>query len=202
MGSHSTHKGRHSAHKGSHSVVMGGNSDQVGLMGDCAELLEADVIEKNHKAGQHKDFDGNSNIPCYDVCPNVSRRTLLSDSWKDIMKVDVGLQFPGGATDFRAQLIKYTTRMSFKFKYKRNDGKYIHAVCNDSLLNECDWFIKAKRVHVTAYFQVFKANFVHKCVGKLVQDESTYLTSKIIGDLMLQNVRAKPDLGGKEVINK
>ncbi|KAL8506266.1 hypothetical protein ACS0TY_017223 [Phlomoides rotata] len=59
--------------------------------------------------------------------------------------------------------------MGFKFKYKRNDGKYIHAFCNDSLLNECDWFIKAKRVPVTAYFQ---------------------------------NVRAKPSLGGKEVIKE
>ncbi|KAL8472082.1 hypothetical protein ACS0TY_029345 [Phlomoides rotata] len=68
--------------------------------------------------------------------------------------------------------------MGFKFKYKRND---------------------AKRVPVTSYFQVFKTNLVHNCVGKLVSDETTCLGPKIIGDLMLQNVRAKPHLGGKEV---
>ncbi|KAL8477963.1 hypothetical protein ACS0TY_030024 [Phlomoides rotata] len=160
------------------------------------------ILQDLGKSGQHKEFGGNAIIPCYDVYPIVSMKTLLSDCWKDIMELGVDLQFPGSATDFRYQLIKYTTRMSFKFKYKRNDGKYIHAICNESLSNECDWFIKPKIVHVIGYFQVFKANFVHKCVGKLVSDEVTRLGPKILGDLMLQNVRAKPDLCEKGVIKE
>ncbi|KAL8506715.1 hypothetical protein ACS0TY_017566 [Phlomoides rotata] len=116
------------------------------------------------------------------------------------MTFGVGLQFHGGAIEFRQQLIKYTTRNGFKFKYERNDAKYVHAVCNESLSADCDWFIKAKRVPVTLYFEVYKATLVHKCVGKLVNNETTRLGPKIIGDLLLQTVSTKPNIGGKDVI--
>ncbi|KAL8513715.1 hypothetical protein ACS0TY_012997 [Phlomoides rotata] len=194
----SAHSSRESAHNPLNTLNLLDVSDSLGE--DCSLENFGCIPEKNQNSGQIKEFVGSAIIPCYDVSPMLSKSTLLSDCWADIMTFGVGLQFHGGAIEFRHQLIKYTTRNGFKFKYIRNDAKYVHAICNESLYCDCDWFIKAKSVPVTLYFEVYKANLVHKCVGKLVNNETTRLGPKIIGDLFLQTLSTKPNIGGKDVI--
>ncbi|KAL8544553.1 hypothetical protein ACS0TY_004939 [Phlomoides rotata] len=115
MGIDSAHMGSDSAHWGSESVHNGSNVD--------SDPLLTDIHEQNLGSGQHNEFAGLGNIPSYDVCPTLEKKTLLSDCWADIMTLGVGLQFNGGANEFKQQLIKYTTINGFKFKYARNDGK-------------------------------------------------------------------------------
>ncbi|KAL8525405.1 hypothetical protein ACS0TY_014865 [Phlomoides rotata] len=149
-----------------------------------------------------KEFTGKCRIPSYQMCPIDSRKTYLSDNWLDIMKDGVGKKFEGGAVEFRMELIKYTTRLGFNFKYVRNDDKYIHVVCNDANKNNCPWFIKARRNTINKKFVVSKLNLNHECVGNLVVQKKTRLRAVIIAKLVLQSVRANQTCSPKDIIHE
>ncbi|KAL8458090.1 hypothetical protein ACS0TY_035822 [Phlomoides rotata] len=78
------------------------------------------------------EFSGEGSMPSYVMCPTEIKKSYLSDNWGDIMTDGVGREFIGGAVEFRKELIKYTTKLGFKFKYVRNEKRYIHAVCEES----------------------------------------------------------------------
>ncbi|KAL8547369.1 hypothetical protein ACS0TY_006916 [Phlomoides rotata] len=111
----------------------------------------------------------------------------------------VDLEFIGGAVEFRKELIKYTTKLGFEFKYVRNEKRCIHAVCEES---HCDWFIKAKRNLVNDHFVVDKTNLVHQCIGNLVMQQTSRLVPNIIGDLVLSNVKSNPTISGKDIVRE
>ncbi|KAL8491688.1 hypothetical protein ACS0TY_023331 [Phlomoides rotata] len=138
-------------------------------------------------SSSQREFTGKGRIHSYPMCPIDSRKTYLSDKWVDIMVDGVGKEFSGGATEFRMELIKYTTRLGFKFKYVRNDSRYIHAVCNDVNNRDCPWFIKAKRLIVNNHFVVSKVNLNHECVGNFVVQKKSRLGYVIIAKLVLQS---------------
>ncbi|KAL8552189.1 hypothetical protein ACS0TY_001036 [Phlomoides rotata] len=142
-------------------------------------------------------------IPYYDVCPNLKKKPLLSDAWANIIEECVGQQFVGGAVEFRKELIKYSTRNGFSFKYIRNDRRYIHAVCTQEVYVEggCGWFIKARRQNVTDHFEISKANLIHRCLGRLEGDQCTRIGSNITAELVEQNVKNKPTISGREIID-
>ncbi|KAL8470971.1 hypothetical protein ACS0TY_033516 [Phlomoides rotata] len=145
------------------------------------------------------DFGGEGIILSYVMCPTEIQKSYLSDKWWYIMADDVGLEFIGGAVEFRKELIKYTKKLGFKFKYARNEKRYIHAVCEES---HCDWFIKAKRNLINDHFVVDKANLVHQCVGNLVMQQTSRLVPNIIGDLVLSNVKSNPTISGKDIVRE
>ncbi|KAL8493024.1 hypothetical protein ACS0TY_024292 [Phlomoides rotata] len=146
------------------------------------------------------EFSGKGKIPTYEMCPKQSRKSYLSNKWGEIMNDSVGLEFEGGATEFRAELIKYTTALGFKFKYVRNDSRYIHTVCNEDNYPNCPWFIKAKRRKVNNHFVVSKVNLKHECIGTPVVQNKTKLGVNIIGNLALQSVKSNPTITPKQII--
>ncbi|KAL8505972.1 hypothetical protein ACS0TY_016993 [Phlomoides rotata] len=111
----------------------------------------------------------------------------------------VGLEFIDGAVEFRKELIKYTMKLGFKFKYARNEKRYIRAVCEEF---HCDWIIKAKRILVNDHFVVDKVNLVHQCVGNLVMQQTSRLVLNIIGELVLSNVKSNPTISGKDIVRE
>ncbi|KAL8493808.1 hypothetical protein ACS0TY_024830 [Phlomoides rotata] len=131
------------------------------------------------------------------MCPTELKKTYLSNQWANIMKDVVGTHFRGGVVEFGKELIKYTTQKSFEFKYVRNEKRYIHVVCQES---HCDWFIKANRHLVNNYFVISKANINHKCNCNLVMEHTSRLVPIIIGELVLQNVKAFQMSNGKDMI--
>ncbi|KAL8483163.1 hypothetical protein ACS0TY_026009 [Phlomoides rotata] len=130
----------------------------------------------------------------------VSTLNLLDVS--DSLGEDCSLEDFGGIPEKKIRILdKLRSLLGLQsYLVTMNDAKYVHAICNESLNAGCGWFIKAKSVPVTLYFEVYKANLVHKCVGKLVNNETTRLGPKIIGDLFLQTLSTKPNIGGKDVI--
>ncbi|KAL8491060.1 hypothetical protein ACS0TY_022904 [Phlomoides rotata] len=173
---------------------------RVSKQSSCASHVEISVSDLG--SSSQREFTGKGRIPSYQMCPIDSRKSYLSDKWVDIMVDGVGKEFIGGAAEFRMELIKYTTRLGFKFKYVRNDSRYIHAVCNDVNNIDCPWFIKAKRHIVNNHFVVSKVNLNHECVGKLVVQKKSRLGYVIIVKLVLQSVRANPILSPKEIIHE
>ncbi|KAL8501374.1 hypothetical protein ACS0TY_020785 [Phlomoides rotata] len=113
------------------------------------------------------------------------------------MKDGIGVEIDGGAIEYRKELIKYTTRLGFKFKYARNDARYVFAVCSE---DNSPWFIKAKSQTVTKKFVIYECNLIHECFGDLVAQKKSRFGVKIIGDLVMRSVRANPTIIPKEVI--
>ncbi|KAL8483520.1 hypothetical protein ACS0TY_026273 [Phlomoides rotata] len=125
------------------------------------------------------------------------------NAWANIIDEGVGQQFVGGAVEFRKELIKYSTRNGFSFKYIRNDTRYIHAVCSEEVdvVGGCGRFIKARRQNVTEYLKISKENLIHRCLGRLVGDQCTRIGSNITAKLVEQNVKNKPTISGREIID-
>ncbi|KAL6582034.1 hypothetical protein OROMI_006048 [Orobanche minor] len=64
-------------------------------------------------------------MPRYDACPELKNKPLLSDNWCQILDDGVGTTFYEGAIGFRSELIKYATHLDFRFKYTKNNKRYI-----------------------------------------------------------------------------
>ncbi|KAL8464726.1 hypothetical protein ACS0TY_034292 [Phlomoides rotata] len=116
------------------------------------------------------------------------------------MKGGVGSEFHGGVVEFRHELIKYSSQNRFKFKYLRNDYRYIHVICIESDNCDCDWFIKAKRKKLDSHFIISEVQLIHKCCSKVVTNDTKSLGPRIISKLVLQSVRANPMICPKEII--
>ncbi|KAL6509573.1 hypothetical protein OROGR_022883 [Orobanche gracilis] len=138
-------------------------------------------------------------MPSYDVCPELKNKPLLSDNWCHILDGGVGTTFSEGANEFRTELIKYATHLGFRFKYTKNNKSYIYAVCGERDNCGCSWFIKAKLQTITNFFVVTKVALDHSCIGKLVGNKNTRFGAKILGNLVVENIRADPNCNGKDI---
>ncbi|KAL8470985.1 hypothetical protein ACS0TY_033530 [Phlomoides rotata] len=149
---------------------------------------------------QNSIVDTEVRIPFYDVCPSLPKKVFLSDHWLNIMKGRVGSEFPGGAVEFWHELIKYSSQNGFRFKYLRNDSRYIHVICIESDNYDCDWFIKVIRKKLDSYFIISEVQLIHKCFSKIVTNDRERLGPRIISKLVLQSVSANPMICPKEII--
>ncbi|KAL8522435.1 hypothetical protein ACS0TY_012547 [Phlomoides rotata] len=153
-------------------------------------------------SSSNREFTGKGVMPSYEMCPRDNRKSYLSDHWLEIMNDGVGKEFDGRAVEFRMELIKYTTRLGYKFKYVRNDARYIHAVCNNAEKTSCPWFIKARRNKINKKFVVSTLNVNHECIGGLTVQKKTRLGAVIIAKLVLQSVRADPTCSPKDIMHE
>ncbi|KAL6547182.1 hypothetical protein OROMI_022903 [Orobanche minor] len=140
-------------------------------------------------------------MPRYDVCPELKKKPLLSDNWCHILDDGVGTMFSEGALEFRTELIKYATHLGFRFKYMKNNKRYIYiyAVCAERDNCGCSCFIKAKLQTITNFFVVTKVDLDHSCIGNLVGNKNTRFGAKISGNLVVDNIRTDPNCNGKEI---
>lgn len=96
-----------------------------------------------------------------------SDQSLMSVGWAKSIDHE-GQCYPGGAPDFRKELIKYSVELGFDFKYVKNEPDRITAECMSKRFANCPW-----RVHACApnFGAASKKKFNSKVIVDLIADD-------------------------------
>ncbi|BBN69181.1 EF-TU receptor [Prunus dulcis] len=110
--------------------------------------------------------------------------------------------FDGGAEEFRLKLCKYALEVGFNFLYAGNDKKRVVAVCSNKKLEGCSWRVYASRCEATGSFVIRTLNNVHTCAGRIRESKSKMMRSRVVSSLIVDRIRAKPELKPVEIIHE
>ena len=130
-----------------------------------------------------------------------SAKPLLSNEWETYIH-HVGQKFDGGAEEFRLKLCKYALEVGFNFLYAGNDKKRVVAVCSNKKLEGCSWRVYASRCEATGSFVIRTLNNVHTCAGRIRESKSKMMRSRVVSSLIVDRIRAKPELKPVEIIHE
>ncbi|XP_020419547.1 uncharacterized protein LOC109949184 [Prunus persica] len=130
-----------------------------------------------------------------------SAKPLLSNEWETYIH-HVGQKFDGGAEEFRLKLCKYALEVGFNFEYAGNDKKRVVAVCSNKKLEGCSWRVYASRCEATGSFVIRTLNNVHTCAGRIQESKSKMMRSRVVSSLIVDRIRAKPELKPVEIIHE
>ncbi|XP_020426581.1 uncharacterized protein LOC109950849 [Prunus persica] len=128
-----------------------------------------------------------------------SAKPLLSNEWETYIH-HVGQKFDGGAEEFRLKLCKYALEVGFNFLYAGNDKKRVVAVCSNKKLEGCSWRVYSSRCEATGSFVIRTLNNVHTCAGRIRKSKSKMMRSRVVSSLIVDRIRAKPELKPVEII--
>ncbi|BBG99240.1 EF-TU receptor [Prunus dulcis] len=136
-----------------------------------------------------------------DRSKRASAKPLLSNEWETYI-YHVGQKFDGGAEEFRLKLCKYALEVGFNFLYAGNDKKRVVAVCSNKKLEGCSWRVYASRCEATGSFVIRTLNNVHTCAGQIRESKSKMMRSRVVSSLIVDRIRAKPELKPVEIIHE
>ena len=175
------------------------------LIGRSAQLnfVEVTVVVKGN--GVH-DFEGGEVVESSELTVNPvgceddllprfcshNEKVLLTDGWSNGI-VEVGQKFEGGVADFRNALCKYAIEVGFQFHYVKNEKTRVKAECAMKYSAACEWFVVATLQRVNGWFYIKKLNNEHTCGVAARTTKNKRLTSNLVGGLIVDNVRQKPD---------
>ncbi|BBN69718.1 hypothetical protein Prudu_1126S000100, partial [Prunus dulcis] len=138
-------------------------------------------------------------------CTYKSETIMFSVSSESSMETYIhhaGQKFEGGAEEFRLKLCKYALEVGFNFLYAGNDKKRVVAVCSNKKLEGCSWRVYASRCEATGSFVIRKLNNVHTCAGRIRESKSKMMRSRVVSSLIVDRIRAKPELKPVEIIHE
>lgn len=125
----------------------------------------------------------------------------LSASWSTLIESE-GQLFPGDADEFRKSLIQYSVEVGFDLKYLKNEQTRVTAECSFKRVVGCNWRIHATRGRTTTDFQMKALNNVHTCSSNFGSAGKKKFNSKIIIDLISDDIRNMPGITPRDVISQ
>ncbi|WOL00644.1 hypothetical protein Cni_G09357 [Canna indica] len=124
------------------------------------------------------------------------KRQRICNGW-DSMITGVGQVFSSPKA-FRDALHKYAIANSFMYRFLKNDGSRVTAICT---VEDCPWRIHASRSSVKQEFIIKKINDAHTC-GKELSKESRRLASqRWVASIIKDKLRDTPNYKPKEIVN-
>ncbi|XP_012839271.1 PREDICTED: uncharacterized protein LOC105959677 [Erythranthe guttata] len=201
---------------GGNGEGMLGDDDDVGYMFSLIRQLSIERIEINIKLKSGIVAQQHINVPttpsdriiqfmqprmCNGGLNTVTppERHLLSMSWANLIK-DVGQVFAGGASEFRKALCKFSVEVGFDFNYVKNERVRVTAVCEYRSSKNCMWRIHASIEKANGFFYIRKYEKHHTCGCGFGTSSKRRLTSNIIADLIVNDVREMPDTSPNDII--
>ncbi|XP_012851519.1 PREDICTED: uncharacterized protein LOC105971214 [Erythranthe guttata] len=124
---------------------------------------------------------------------------LMTASWANLI-TDVGEVFEDGAKDFRKALCLYAIEMGFEFQYVKNKRVKVTAVCKDRDVKDCMWRIHASIEHANGFFYIRRYVKHHTCGCGFPTSSKKRLTFDIIAELMMSELRSKPEWVANDVV--
>ncbi|XP_012833675.1 PREDICTED: uncharacterized protein LOC105954550 [Erythranthe guttata] len=124
---------------------------------------------------------------------------LMTASWANLI-TDVGQVFEGGAKDFWKALCLYAIEMGFEFRYVKNEHVRVTAVCKDRDVKDCMWRIHASIEHANGFFYIRRYVKHHTSGSGFATSSKKRLTSDIIAELVMCEVRSKPGWVANDVV--
>lgn len=125
-------------------------------------------------------------------------KTRLSAAWSKLIEYE-GQVFHGGAEEFRKSLIKYSVEVGFDFKYLKNETSRVTAECKFKRAAGCNWRVHATGGRTTKELSIKKLNNVHSCSTRFGSAGRKKFTSKVIIDLIADDIRNMPGITPRDV---
>ncbi|XP_012832642.1 PREDICTED: uncharacterized protein LOC105953518 [Erythranthe guttata] len=128
-------------------------------------------------------------------------KQLLSHNWLFLIR-DVGQVFKGGVVEFRKALCKFSVESGFEFDYVKNESYRVTAQCKYRDSKKCMWRIHASIEKCNKFCYIRKYHKYHTCGMTFGTCSRRRITSDIIAELIVDDIRAMPTTTPKDVIHQ
>lgn len=126
--------------------------------------------------------------------PQSVKKQKISDDWgKLITGVDQSFE---SIKDFRDLLQKYAIANKFTYKFLKNDGTRVTAVCSTG---DCQWKIQASALSPTHNVLINAFNDEHTCEGKSHTDGNRLANHRWVASIIKDKLRDSPHYKPREI---
>ncbi|KAL7257942.1 hypothetical protein ACSBR1_004128 [Camellia fascicularis] len=112
----------------------------------------------------------------------------------------VGQRFAQGVIEFRDALSKYSIHSGFDFDFVKNDKDRVTFHCKRRADLGCLWSVHARGENYSKAFVIKQFDDVHTCGSSFRTIKHAWMTSSMIGSLILSDIRNKALTSVSEVV--
>ncbi|KAF8401219.1 hypothetical protein HHK36_012148 [Tetracentron sinense] len=127
------------------------------------------------------------------ACSNDGKHHKAVRQWENTI-TGVGQRF-SSAHEFRESLRKYSIAHGFAYKYKKNDGYRVTAICKTE---GCPWRIHASRLSTTQLICIKRMNATHTCEGAVVTT-GYQATTSWVASIIKEKLKVCPNYKPKDI---
>ncbi|XP_034217403.1 uncharacterized protein LOC117628976 [Prunus dulcis] len=128
---------------------------------------------------------------------------------KELIACEKGESSCSSTVEDRNEFLGRSKRASAKPLLSNEWETYIHHVgqkfdggAEEFRLKLCNWRVYASRCEATGRFVIRTLNNVHTCAGRIRESKSKMMRSRVVSSLIVDRIRAKPELKPVEIIHE
>ncbi|XP_034198173.1 uncharacterized protein LOC117613709, partial [Prunus dulcis] len=128
---------------------------------------------------------------------------------KELIACEKGESSCSSTVEDRNEFLGRSKRASAKPLLSNEWETYIHHVgqkfdggAEEFRLKLCNWRVYASRCEATSSFVIRTLNNVHTCAGRIWESKSKMMRSRVVSSLIVDRIRAKPELKPAEIIHE
>ncbi|XP_034200557.1 uncharacterized protein LOC117615562 [Prunus dulcis] len=128
---------------------------------------------------------------------------------KELIACEKGESSCSSTVEDRNEFLGRSKRASAKPLLSNEWETYIHHVgqkfdggAEEFRLKLCNWRVYASRCEATGSFVIRTLNNVHTCAGRIRESKSKMMRSRVVSSLIVDRIRAKPELKPVEIIHE